>query len=874
MSSFDQETAVEPKSPQGSWFGRYELIASLGQGGMADVFLAVSRGPGGFNKLVVIKRLRSTIAEDPVFRLMFLDEARLAARLNHPNVVQTNEVGEYDGFYFLAMEYLEGQPLRRVANQAKRLGQSLGPVVSARIVADALWALHYAHELRDYDGTPLHIIHRDVSPHNIFVTYDGQVKLVDFGIAKATSSSADTQSGVLKGKVAYMAPEQVTGEVVDRRADVFAMGIVLWELLTESRLMLRETAAATLHCLLSAPIPDPSEIAPTLDPELGAIAMRALRRERDARFQSAAEMRAALIEVLSRHKLRDDEIATRMSTMFAAERADIERRIQECMREGGSALAPDHSPDSPGSGIGALDLSPSRGLISLSSETSSPILVRGSPVPASTSPSPGVTHVATGIGTWAPLRAWWALAAAAVLVVVAVLFALYPRDRPMEAPLQVTSTVATARPEIILSLHGSNTIGAELAPLLAEAFLKHADALDVSREAGSMAHETLVVGKAAGKPTVAIEIDAEGSSTGFEDLGKGACDIGMASRSIRTDEAQALAEKGLGDLASPASEHVLGLDGIAVIVHPNNPIRSLSLAQLRGIFSGSTVDWSAVGGARPSGPITVYARDDNSGTYDTFKHLVLEDDALTPSAKRFVESEQLSDAVATDSSAIGFIGLVYVRASKAIAVSEKNVAALYPSTFTVATEDYALSRRLFLYTPVHPKNPKALEFVNFALSHDGQMVVKSAGFVDLGVTVREGEACTDKCSKRYLSATLGARRLSINFRFRTGSTELDSRALRDIDRLLLFLRPYANPRVALFGFSDSSGDPSENVELSRIRAHVVSEELGPRGIHAAAIEGFGPEMPVASNAAEAGREKNRRVEVWLLPTASPPVDTP
>src|ERR1700678_3665004 len=138
-------------------FGKYQAFASLGSGGMADVFLAIARGPKGFNKLVVVKSLKRELATETSFVDMFLDEARLAARLNHPNVVQTNEVGEYDGFYFLAMEYLEGQPLRRVANQAKRLGQSLGPVVSARIVADALSALHYAHELRDYDGTPLHI---------------------------------------------------------------------------------------------------------------------------------------------------------------------------------------------------------------------------------------------------------------------------------------------------------------------------------------------------------------------------------------------------------------------------------------------------------------------------------------------------------------------------------------------------------------------------------------------------------------------------------------------------------------------------------------------------------------------------------------------
>jgi phosphate transport system substrate-binding protein len=838
---------------------------------MADVFLAVARGPAGFNKLVVIKRLRASIAEDPAFRLMFLDEARLAARLNHPNVVQTNEVGEHEGYYFLAMEYLEGQPLRRVVNQAQSLRHPLGPVVSARIAADALSALHYAHELRDYDGTPLHIIHRDVSPHNIFVTYDGQVKLVDFGIAKATSSSAQTESGVLKGKVAYMAPEQVTGDVVDRRADVFAMGIVLWELLTEKRLMLRETAAATLHCLLSAPIPSPLEIAPNIDPALGAIALKALHREREERFQTAAEMREALVEAVSRLGLRHDEVAIRMSTMFEAERAEIERRIHDCMSEDPTDAGLVESPGALDGGVDSLDLRASRGLLPVAPDTPAPPVMSRKEPPSISVSQPGVARSATGPIAPSLGRARWVLAAfaATALVVAMALFVGYPRDRPAELPPQVTTTVATIRPEVILRLHGSNTIGAELAPLLAEAFLKHVDAVEVSREAGGMAHETLVLGKAPGKATLAIEIDAEGSSTAFEDLGKGACDIGMSSRPIRVDEARVLAEKGLGDLASPASEHVLGLDGIAVIVHPNNPVRSLTLTELRGIFSGRTSDWSSLLGSHPGGRIAVYARDDNSGTYDTFKHLVLEDEDLAPSAKRFVESEQLSDAVATDSSAIGFIGLVYVRASKAIAVSEKNSSTLYPSTFTVATEDYALSRRLFLYTPVRPSNPRTLEFVNFALSQDGQKVVKTAGFVDLGVTLRDAEPCTERCPKRYLSATKGSRRLSVNFRFRTGSTDLDSRSLRDLDRLLLFLRPYTNPRVQLLGFSDSSGNPAENVELSRVRARVVDQELGSRGIHAADVEGFGPEMPVASNATEAGREKNRRVEVWLAAPEGP-----
>src|SRR5262249_33393736 len=176
----NEQVAPLPGNDPGG-FGRYQVFATLGRGGMADVYLAVSRGPMGFNKLVVVKRLRNNLAEEASFLNMFLDEARLAARLSHPNVVHTYEVGEHEGQYFIAMEYLDGQSLHSVLRSLAKSGDALSPSFCARIVADALAGLHHAHELRDYDGSPLNIIHRDVSPHNVFVTYEGQVKLVDFG---------------------------------------------------------------------------------------------------------------------------------------------------------------------------------------------------------------------------------------------------------------------------------------------------------------------------------------------------------------------------------------------------------------------------------------------------------------------------------------------------------------------------------------------------------------------------------------------------------------------------------------------------------------------------------------------------------------------
>ncbi len=328
-----QESVEGLESASAASFGKYNLFASLGRGGMADVFLSVARGPMGFNKLAVVKRLRAALADDPQFREMFLDEARLAARLNHPNVVHTYEVGDQDGVYFIAMEYLEGQPLNKVIREAVKRNEVFDQCFCARVISDALAGLNHAHELADYDGRPLNIIHRDISPHNIFVTYAGQVKVVDFGIAKAALSSQETEVGVLKGKVAYMSPEQAMAGPIDQRADIFAMGIVLWELLTRQRLMTGNSAASTLNRLLNAPIPSVSTLREDVDPELDAIVGRALEKDPQYRFQTAQEMRDALDTFIraTGDKFRQDEVGRRMTTMFAKVREEVQRQIQAHM---------------------------------------------------------------------------------------------------------------------------------------------------------------------------------------------------------------------------------------------------------------------------------------------------------------------------------------------------------------------------------------------------------------------------------------------------------------------------------------------------------------------------------------------------------------
>ncbi|MFO0588346.1 MAG: serine/threonine-protein kinase [Polyangiaceae bacterium] len=312
-----------------STLGKYRLIAELGQGGMAQVFLALARGPAGFNKLTVIKQIREQLVDDPEFLGMFLDEARLAARLNHPNVVQTNEVGNDGRRYFIAMEYLEGQPLNRII---QRLGRDNGIPLGAhlRVLCEVLAGLHHAHELSDFDGTALEVVHRDVTPHNIFVTYAGQVKIVDFGIAKALSQSTETKAGVLKGKVAYMAPEQARGENVDRRADLFSVGVLLWEALVGARMFKGLTDVVIIQKIVNGQLPSPRSVNPKVDETLDAVCMKALAHNREDRYETAAELQSAIEQALEGI---DDRSTVRDLGKLIQERFDAERQRIKSMVE-------------------------------------------------------------------------------------------------------------------------------------------------------------------------------------------------------------------------------------------------------------------------------------------------------------------------------------------------------------------------------------------------------------------------------------------------------------------------------------------------------------------------------------------------------------
>ena len=280
----------------GTPFGRYELLKRIAAGGMGEVYLAKQAGLEGFEKLLVVKVLLPNLAEDREFTEMFLDEARIAARLDHPNIGQIYDMGEVNGSYYIAMEYIRGDDVVRLWKQARHQKRRIPAALAVRIAADAAAGLDYAHKAVGADNEPLRLIHRDVSPQNILVTFDGGVKLIDFGVAKAAGRVSHTSAGTIKGKYAYMSPEQINGGDIDHRSDIFALGVVLFEMLTARRLFKRENEVQTIQAVSECDVPKPSEVEPGIDPMLEGILLKALAKDRDDRFEDAQAFRMALEE--------------------------------------------------------------------------------------------------------------------------------------------------------------------------------------------------------------------------------------------------------------------------------------------------------------------------------------------------------------------------------------------------------------------------------------------------------------------------------------------------------------------------------------------------------------------------------------------------
>jgi len=313
-------TAVGQR-PEVLRLGSYEILRQLARGGMAELFLARTVGPEGFEKLVVLKKILPKFAESPKFVRLFLDEARLAAALDHPHIAHVYDLGKLETSYFFTMEYVHGQDLHAVVKRAGRLGKRI-PISHAVQLAHAVAsALHYAHERRGHDGSLLGIVHRDVSPSNVLIAYDGAIKLVDFGVAKATTSTVKTRTGTLKGKISYMSPEQAKGSPIDRRSDVFALGTVLWEMVTSQRLFKADNDLATIQKIIHSEAEPPTHLRADCPPELETIILKALAVDATERYQTAEDLQLDLEELAREHKLVQSTVALRtfMHDLFADE---------------------------------------------------------------------------------------------------------------------------------------------------------------------------------------------------------------------------------------------------------------------------------------------------------------------------------------------------------------------------------------------------------------------------------------------------------------------------------------------------------------------------------------------------------------------------
>jgi serine/threonine-protein kinase len=298
-------------------FGRFEILGRIAFGGMAEIFLGRESTNIGATRMLAVKRILPHVADDPAFTEMFLDEARLAIQLNHPHICHIYEFGELEGSYFIAMEWIYGAAFGKITRRARKAG-GLPPEFVAKVVAQVAEALHYAHRAKDSNGQPLGIVHRDVSPQNIMISYEGQVKLLDFGIAKAHSHTTKTQAGVVKGKFSYMSPQQCMGKHIDARADVFALGVVLYEALTGESLYHRPTEYETMRAVIEDPVPSVRDKKPKLSIELDAIVQKALQKSPDDRFRTAADMQSALEEWLARSgkAVTTSKIANVMESLF------------------------------------------------------------------------------------------------------------------------------------------------------------------------------------------------------------------------------------------------------------------------------------------------------------------------------------------------------------------------------------------------------------------------------------------------------------------------------------------------------------------------------------------------------------------------------
>ncbi|MHB8419437.1 MAG: serine/threonine protein kinase [Myxococcales bacterium] len=335
---------IEELKIAGQRFGKYVLIDRIAVGGMAEIFLARQEGLEGFEKTIVIKRIRPHLSNQKSFVNMFLNEAKLAAQLNHPNIVQIYDLGKITESYFIAMEYIFGRDMRRIIPKADGMGIPFPMVYALKIASSVCEGLYYAHQKTDMYGNPLHIVHRDVTPENIFVSFDGTVKILDFGIAKAANQIEQTRAGEIKGKLSYMSPEQCTGKVLDHRSDIFSLGVVLYEWITGFKLFTGESEVAILKSITDGKIYPPSYFKADVPEAVEHILMKALDKEREKRYQTAWDMQYDLDQFLSQYEFTPSNIhlANFLKQLFSDELDEERRRLlARGASQAGAAANPD-----------------------------------------------------------------------------------------------------------------------------------------------------------------------------------------------------------------------------------------------------------------------------------------------------------------------------------------------------------------------------------------------------------------------------------------------------------------------------------------------------------------------------------------------------
>lgn len=427
------------------------------------------------------------------------------------------------------------------------------------------------------------------------------------------------------------------------------------------------------------------------------------------------------------------------------------------------------------------------------------------------------------------------------------------------ALLLMTSTCFVMASDI--EIHGSNTVGASLAPALVKGYAEERGATSVLVRPGDKENEKQIIARLDDGPLQGY-VAAHGSGTGFKGLNSGQAQIAAASRPAKDKEINLLAAK--ADLRDASSEHVIAIDGLAILVHPSNPVTTLDKERLAQIFAGEITNWASVGG--PDRSIRVYARDNRSGTWDTFNNLVLGKKLpLAEGAKRYESNDQLSDDVSADPAGIGFTGLASVRNAKVLAISDGESAPLMPTRLNVATEDYPLSRRLFFYSLGDDAKPLTQEFLAFSQSIKGQDIVEDTGYVSQNIQAM-ADTLGDNVPDSLKQLTRNYDRLTVNFRFSEGRTKLDNKAHRDLERLQEFLQlnQATGADLMLIGFADKQSHELRAQMISELRALSVKSALrAHQGINVKAITGYGHYVPVGDSGGAEGASRNGRVEVWF-----------